>query len=366
MATWSDGVLDRLDTPILDAVRDLTGVWVVGGAVRDALLGVTPHEIDLLVEGDAEAVARRLGSPSAKHERFGTFSVGGVDVAAARREIYPVPGALPHVELGATVAEDLARRDFTVNALAVRVHDGAGEAWTGALEDLEARQLRVLHDRSFVDDPTRVLRMARYVARLGLTVEEHTTMLARRVQWTTSGARVGAELLLAAGEPAGVWRELERWRVPVDGFAAPDFELTGLAGLGACLLDAPHVEASLDALGFPGAERSIVAAASHARVLATRLQAADTPSQVAEVASRQPDEALAVAAALGAEEPVRRWREEWSRIEPAVTGHDLTAAGLKGPAVGAGLRAARAAALDEGADRERQLAAALEGHVQLD
>src|SRR5690349_18831738 len=102
MAGWGETVLERLWSPTLEAVRELTGVWVVGGAVRDALLGRPPRELDLLVEGDAAVVARRLGEPSARHERFGTFTVAGVDVAAARRETYARPGALPTVELGAT------------------------------------------------------------------------------------------------------------------------------------------------------------------------------------------------------------------------------------------------------------------------
>jgi tRNA nucleotidyltransferase (CCA-adding enzyme) len=361
MAPWSDGVLERLGSPVLDSVRGLTGVWVVGGAVRDALLGVTPHELDLVVEGDAEAVARTLGVPTAVHERFATYTVAGVDVAAARRETYPEPGALPEVELGATIAEDLARRDFTVNALAVRVSDGVGEAWPGALEDLEAKRLRVLHDRSFVDDPTRVLRMARYAARLGFAPDDTTAALARDADYSTvSGSRLGAEIRLALKEPPTVWGELARWNV----VPTPAVALAGLAGLGACLLDVADADGWLDERAFPAPERRIVVAVAGARELAARLQAAGSPSEVAEVADRQPDEALEVAAALGAEEPVRRWREEWSHVTLAITGDDLLAEGLQGPAVGAGLRAARAAALDQGADREGQLKAALD--VQLD
>ena len=114
---------------------------VVGGAVRDALLGRVPRELDLVVEGDAVAVARRaaerVGGTLTVHERFGTATVRtgefAFDLATARRERYPRPGALPEVELGATIAEDLARRDFSVNAMAVslqrrRPHRLAGSA----------------------------------------------------------------------------------------------------------------------------------------------------------------------------------------------------------------------------------------------
>src|SRR5919206_43848 len=119
-------VVERLrPNPVLDAVDGEPGVHVVGGAVRDALLGRTPHELDLLVEGDATVVARRaaerLGGVALVHERFGTATVRApaatFDLVSARTERYPRPGALPEVTLGATAEEDLARRDLTVNAI---------------------------------------------------------------------------------------------------------------------------------------------------------------------------------------------------------------------------------------------------------
>src|SRR5215203_5031770 len=125
----NDDLLERLrDMPgaaeLFDALEDVPGVWVV--------------------EGDAAEAARRLGEEPLVHERFGTATANGtVNVAAARRERYERPGALPEVVLGAPIAEDLARRDFSVNAIAVRLADGAVEAVPGALEDLEARRLRV-------------------------------------------------------------------------------------------------------------------------------------------------------------------------------------------------------------------------------
>ncbi|MBA3408964.1 MAG: polya polymerase, partial [Solirubrobacterales bacterium] len=113
--------------PVLAALDGERHVWAVGGAVRDLLLGSVPSDLDLVVEGDAVAVARRaaarLGGEVLVHERFGTATVRGAaavfDLAGARRESYPRPGALPVVELGAALADDLARRDFTVNTLAL-------------------------------------------------------------------------------------------------------------------------------------------------------------------------------------------------------------------------------------------------------
>ena len=141
-----------------------------------------------MVEGDAVAVARRaaarLGGEALVHDRFGTATVRGetaaFDLASARRETYPRPGALPEVELGASLHDDLARRDFTVNTLALRLADGTLTGWPGAQDDLEARVLRVLHDASFSDDPTRLLRLARYAGRLGFGVEPRTAGLAAR------------------------------------------------------------------------------------------------------------------------------------------------------------------------------------------
>src|SRR3954465_11392305 len=177
-------VLSALETApgadvVLAAVGDEPGVHVVGGAVRDALLGRVPRELDLVVEGDALAVARRAaercGGTLTVHERFGTATItaAGItfDLASARRERYARPGALPDVELGASLREDLARRDFTVNAIALHIADGELTFYHGAREDLDARVLRVLHDGSFRDDPTRLLRLARYAARLGFGLD---------------------------------------------------------------------------------------------------------------------------------------------------------------------------------------------------
>src|SRR4051794_32180235 len=167
-------LLERMRGPELDALRGEPRVHVVGGAVRDALLGTRPRELDVVVEGEAPPVARRaaerLGGEVVVHDRFGTATVRApgatFDVVSARTETYPAPGALPEVQLGATIAQDLARRDFTVNAIALGL-DGTLTAFPGAVEDVRAGRLRVLHDASFEDDPTRLLRMARYAARLG-------------------------------------------------------------------------------------------------------------------------------------------------------------------------------------------------------
>src|SRR5581483_5694207 len=133
-------------------------VHLVGGAVRDVLLGGTPFDLDLVVEGDTDALARSLGGRLTGHDRFGTATVildgHTYDIARSRRETYARPGALPDV-VPAPLADDLLRRDFTINAIALALteeHAGELNAAPHALEDLEAGRLRVLHDRSFIDD----------------------------------------------------------------------------------------------------------------------------------------------------------------------------------------------------------------------
>src|SRR6476620_3675124 len=198
--------------PELDLVREAAQepVFLVGGAVRDLLLGHPRADVDLVVEGDAAALAARLGGAAAEHERFGTVKVevGGheLDIASARIETYPAPGALPVVAPAETVEVDLGRRDFTINALAIPL---AGETRLidpfGGREDLGAGLLRVLHERSFEDDPTRAIRAARYASRLDLDLEERTReWLVATDLGTVSAERAEAELRRLAAEPQAV------------------------------------------------------------------------------------------------------------------------------------------------------------------
>src|SRR5436190_4913601 len=203
------------------AVRE--DVELVGGATRDLLLGQRPRELDVVVGSGAEELAHELadalglvgsyaGVRAGAHERFGTaflvWEEGRIDVATRRAETYLGPGALPEVRPGGP-EEDLQRRDFTVNAIALALagpQRGELRAPPHALHDLAAGRLRVLHAASFIEDPTRLLRLGRYLARLGFRAETQTARLAaaalaRGALATVSGARVGAELRLALAEP---------------------------------------------------------------------------------------------------------------------------------------------------------------------
>ncbi|MSQ61444.1 MAG: CCA tRNA nucleotidyltransferase [Dehalococcoidia bacterium] len=213
-----------LDVTIAEARRVRVATYLVGGAVRDLLLGVPFLDIDIVVEGDAPALARAVGSalaiPVRGYRAFGTATIAGpdtgdsyqLDFATARTERYPRPGALPRVT-PSILHDDLLRRDFTIHAMAFAL-DGpaAGQLIdpTGGQPDLANRLIRILHDRSFIDDPTRILRAARYSARLRFTLEPRTLTLARRdapALATVSGARVRAELerLLAEPNPAAAF-----------------------------------------------------------------------------------------------------------------------------------------------------------------
>jgi tRNA nucleotidyltransferase (CCA-adding enzyme) len=185
--------LDRL-RPITEAIAGLgehpEGVYLVGGSVRDILLGEPGFDIDIAVEGDAIAfailLAKALGGRIRTHEKFGTATIGygdgeTVDVVTARTEFYDAPAALPTVER-ATIREDLFRRDFTLNAMAVSLApEDLGRLVDpfGGRRDLERRTLRVLHNLSFIDDPTRIFRAIRYESRYGLRLEAHSERLAR-------------------------------------------------------------------------------------------------------------------------------------------------------------------------------------------
>lgn len=165
-------------------------IYLVGGAVRDLVLGRASFDMDLVVEGEAIEVARDLaevlGASVKVHAAFGTAHVTlssekHLDLATARIEHYPHPGALPVVSR-AGVRQDLARRDFTVNALAMRINpDGFGELldFFGGLADLEARTIRVLHPISFIEDPVRLFRGVRFEIRLGFRMDDSTEAYAR-------------------------------------------------------------------------------------------------------------------------------------------------------------------------------------------
>jgi tRNA nucleotidyltransferase (CCA-adding enzyme) len=199
-------------------------LYLVGGVVRDLFLERANFDFDLVVEGDAIALARKLARDSrAKltvHTRFGTAKLDypgfSLDLATARLETYSRPGALPTVKPG-NLADDLIRRDFSINAMALHLNPQSfGELvdlYHGK-EDLDKKVIRILHPRSFTDDATRILRAIRYEQRLGFKLDVETEKLFRRdvaMLDTISGDRKRheLELILKEDEPERILRRAE-------------------------------------------------------------------------------------------------------------------------------------------------------------
>jgi tRNA nucleotidyltransferase (CCA-adding enzyme) len=338
--------------------------------VRDLLLGREPRELDVVVEGDVGALAARLGAGGehVAHERFGTATVrdGACrwDLAAARGETYARPGALPDV-FAAGIEQDLQRRDVTVNAIALDLASGRLRTAEQAEADLRAGRLRVLHDASFTDDPTRLWRVARYAARLGFELEAHSAALAAQAVadgalQTVSGARIGNELRLALGEPDPVAALEAAASLGLLPWLAPDRHLAeralallppgegrrDLLVLASALraTDDERALADLADLQFSAAERAIVRAAARAPALEG---AAHAPSRLARALRGLPVEAVALAGARGAAAPARRWLQELRHVGLQITGDDLRRAGVaEGPELGRRLQAALDQRLD--------------------
>jgi tRNA nucleotidyltransferase (CCA-adding enzyme) len=383
--------------------------------VRDLLLGRRPRELDVSVAAGAADLARELAASlpperwqdghSAEptvHERFGTASIawsdGQADFAQRRSETYAHPGALPDVQ-PAGMEADLARRDFTVNAIALVLagaHRGRLIAHDGALEDLVEGRARVLHDRSFQDDPTRLLRLARYTARLGLEIEPATLALARQALDSgalqdVSGGRIGTELWLAAREPQdGAFTVLDELGVlSALGLLSPyDHELTQEAvALAPADADVAIVRLAvlfhgsardraagreiMDRLEFPAEARDrVLEGAFGVDALADALLTARKPSELHALMAARPVEACAIAGALAARRDpqagvaARSWLEQLRHVTLQIDGEDLIAAGLPaGPEIGRRLRRALDSKLDGEIDgrREEELRVALEG-----
>ncbi|MFA5317778.1 MAG: CCA tRNA nucleotidyltransferase, partial [Dehalococcoidales bacterium] len=225
--------IDRLP-PALKAIIGVAGeltrrrgdsLYLVGGVVRDLLLERATFDIDLVTDRDAIGLAGEIaGSTEGKltvHHRFGTAKIEypgfSFDFTTARAEDYRHPGALPVVKPG-TIRDDLFRRDFTINAMAIRLGTaGYGELIDlyGGLKDLNNKLIRILHDKSFIDDATRIWRALRYQQRLDFKIESGTLNLLKRdiaMLDTVSGDRIRYELecVFNETEPEKALREAAR------------------------------------------------------------------------------------------------------------------------------------------------------------
>jgi tRNA nucleotidyltransferase (CCA-adding enzyme) len=358
--------------PGVDAARRIAErvpTYLVGGVVRDLLLGSEGVDLDVAIEGGAEALADVPGYRPERDELFltGRLEAGDrhIDVAQTRTETYPSPGALPEVR-PAPLGEDLARRDFTINAMAFPLTDDAELIDPhGGLEDLRNGRLRVLHQHSFVDDPTRALRAARYAARFGFELEPETARLLSEADLSTvSDDRVQNELRKIAGEddPARALQLIVAWGVlPTLDPEAPRrvVEVTRLASAASWAGWVDRRLAVMLAIVRPLPQiRELVGAEPERPSDAFRLARPWDPAQ------------LLVARALGAEW-LDEYAETWRHAALEITGEDLLAAGIpEGPAVGHGLEAALSGKLDgelAGRDQELEIAvAAARGEIPED
>jgi tRNA nucleotidyltransferase (CCA-adding enzyme) len=407
LARWPDSVRSVLHEVRRLARSASANAWLVGGAVRDALrdASVGSLDLDIAVEGDApalaEALAGALGGSLVVHGRFLTASVetsagGTIDLITARSERYEVPGALPRV-MPAGIERDLRRRDFTVNAMAIDLmaDDHALLDPLGGRADLAAGRLRILHPLSFVEDPTRMFRAARYGARLGFDIDPWTERCRRLAVALVpypalSGARLLAELdaigrdewpdvaLRDLGD-GHVYRLLDRRYRFTEQTRAWVSTLPGaLAWIRVNLVDLRPVDlivatlladqrsevvaAALERLGYAGEPRKRILGTStgHAAMLAA-VRAARTASRRAHVLRELSPVALGWLWMAGDAETraaLEWWRSTGRTLRPALRGDDVVALGVPpGPEVAAALRALRDARLDaalEGRDAEAE------------
>lgn len=357
------------------AVREEAQVFVVGGILRDLLLNVRNLDLDLLVEPDGVALAQALAAESGgefKDKRFGTAAVTLpdaqlVEFATARTEAYPEPGALPEVE-PSSVVDDLRRRDFTINAMAAALRpERFGELLDpfGGRSDLERRRIRVLHNLSFTEDPTRIFRAVRFETRFHFRMDPHTEALARLgirdgVLGRISPDRLRKELLQTLREPRclGAIERLEElgvleWLAP--GLQPDEPLLQSLPGAvewwkkeAGQRVDASyaHLTALLAPLGADSAAevverrlhlapQAIEAMRDARNALADwkKLLAPGKPSEIVGRLKNRGPQALALlrVATNGdreAQDLLERYAREWRDTKLEITGEDLKALGF--------------------------------------
>lgn len=384
-----------LEIVVKEARRLGVDAYLVGGPVRDLLLGRAIGDIDVLLSGRLDVVARRsaarLDARVQLRSRFMTATLENaavrIDLSRARRERYARPGALPEVEAG-SLAEDLARRDFSVHAMALPLDAEAGEALIdplGGRADVDDRALRILHGRSFEDDPTRMLRAARYAARLGFRLERATRAALRtalgacRVD-ALSGDRVRHEIERLLEEPdparaAAATQRLGLFAAIAAGWSVDAQQRAALRRYARARLAPPWPEAArADVLRACGLRVLVSGVASRDRLrVVKRLGLSGRPAarlrddlrrcaELRRALARPLSPGRLDALLAGTEDAallfswcgrgaavarnVVRYADRLRRVADPLDGDDARALGLRGPAVGDLLRAARKHSLD--------------------
>lgn len=383
-----------LPRELLQLVREAAAVarelgystYLVGGFVRDLLIGQANLDLDIVIEGDAihlaQVLADRYGGRVHSHARFGTAkwlleSRGlQLDFATARTEFYEYPSALPEVERS-SIKLDLHRRDFTINAMALCLDpDRYGVLLDpyGGEHDLQRGLIRVLHNLSFVEDPTRILRAVRFEQRFGFTIEARTAQLiedARDLLSKVSGQRIRHELdlIFSEAEPERALVRLQQLGVlekiqanlQADAWLVQKFRAlrqshapTPMLYLGvlAYRLRSAEARALAKRLRLSKDEAEILHQVVAMRLLERQLHLPQlAPSRVVELVERIDDAALAVFAiatdSAQARAYVDQYRAQWREVRPILTGDDLKAMGIPpGPCYRTILKQLRAQKLD--------------------
>ncbi|MCH2514983.1 MAG: hypothetical protein MK134_05360 [Dehalococcoidia bacterium] len=369
-----------------ETIAQVESVYVVGGVVRDLILGREPVDADISVVGDAGAfsgaLAGRLGAARPTESEFLTFKITlgntsegatSIDVVTARAETYPEPAALPDV-VPSSIKDDLERRDFTVNSMGISLSDSD---WgnlvdpMNGLGDIMRKRIRVLHDASFIDDPTRLFRAVRYAVRLDFSIDSTTKSLIDDSLGKVdrlSGARLRNEFELMLGEPKRVeiLHEAEdlgllaaispglrigsRSLEVMESGASTRFEdLLALSTFGLTQDEAEQV-----AKRFDGPEmwtKTIRGNPELADLVAVLDRSDIRRSEVAEILDSVPLQSIRAYIAAGPPLPRRdRMIEYIDKIRferPEITGDDLIAAGIEeGPVIGQLIDIVRRARLD--------------------
>ena len=373
-------------------------LYIVGGSVRDLVLGHRLNDFDLTVEGDAIALARSLaskhGGKVTAHTNFGTATwflpdnlktdQDTLDLISARSETYKHPAALPTVKLG-SINDDLRRRDFTINALALRLdgsHFGELRDDLNGMEDLQKGIIRVLHPRSFIDDPTRIYRAVRYEGRYRFRIAEDTLPLipeARLLVEKLSPQRIRHELDLILEEPNAVSMlarldELDLL-APIHP-ALSNFNQSNLASLKSAdtalqnrqsrwilwlmHLTGQEIESVNKRLHFTADLLKLVRSASLLNTNRTAVVGLK-PSQCVELLEGYSLRAIETVYHVIPDEEIKnvfsKYLSEWRHVKPKTTGHDLIKHGFPpGPKYTEILHRLRAAWLDgEVKNKEEEL-----------
>ncbi|MGH8103078.1 MAG: CCA tRNA nucleotidyltransferase [bacterium] len=392
--------LSRLENESLTFLRRLgeiaevqgMRVYLVGGPVRDLLLGAPTSDWDVVIEGSgldfARAVADEFGAMIQEFPQFQTAKLffkdgASLDVATSREEIYARPGALPKVK-AADLQADLFRRDFTMNALAVALNPGEFGAladFFGGYRDLVGKRIRVLHDRSFVEDPTRIFRAVRYEQRLGFRCEPKTSRLLQAalksgVLKKLSGDRVRNEILKMMKEPdpgkclahlnaIGAWRAFDvkyaihpAWFAPKSGVPAAVAAFNGAKDI-----DLRVAYLMLLLAGFSQRKRATMTQYLHLErhfqkgavqlsrdtTRLEKLLKCTKPSKYHRVLSPLPAEYIMYLWVRYPEirKPIQTYWNRWRGIRLTVSGADLKDAGIpEGPEMGKIMRTLLAMKLD--------------------